>query len=170
MTEKICKKCGNYQLDGKFCEKCGTQLYPDKGFTEWNIKDRENLKICLNPTFNRWTGQRIRKWLIFRLRKQYLDDIIAGKKDVEYRRDSVFWKGRVEYVMETKIDHIDHSFIKIPKESFAKPVYAVLVSGPRIHRKEIVFIERIKAPSWFSDQGKKDVDTPLCWAFHLGKE
>lgn len=107
------------------------------------------------------------RWVLFRIRKQYLDDIMTGKKNVEYRRNSAFWIKSVSRILGA---NVDNPFIKIAKESFKEPVGAVLVSGPRIYRKEIVFIERIKTPSWFSEQGDKDVDTPLCWAFHLGKE
>jgi methionyl-tRNA synthetase len=57
MTEKICKKCGNYEEKGKFCVNCGTQLYPDIGFTQWNIPDNLTVTMTTKPTFNAWTGK-----------------------------------------------------------------------------------------------------------------
>jgi hypothetical protein len=51
MTEKICKKCGNYQCEGKFCTNCGIQLFPDIGFTDWIVHHDRNAK------FNAWSGK-----------------------------------------------------------------------------------------------------------------
>ena len=47
---------------------------------------------------------------------------------------------------------------------------AVFICGPRVHRREIEKVPYVRTPSNFSEQGKKDVSTPHCWAVYLGKE
>jgi len=58
MTDKICKKCGNYQECGNFCEECGTQLYPDIGFTNWKIPEG-SIEKTTKPQFNKWSGRHV---------------------------------------------------------------------------------------------------------------
>ena len=90
--------------------------------------------------------------LVFRIRRQYFDQIVAGEKKIEYRRDSPFWK-------------------KAVGQPLGEPKYtAVFICGKRVHRRRIIAIEKRATPDYFSEQGKKDVDTPLCFAFHLGDE
>jgi hypothetical protein len=87
--------------------------------------------------------------LVFRIRKRYFDAIVSGEKRVEYRRASQFWRKRIVGKGET----LDT---------------AVFVCGKQVHRRKITEIEQIKTPSWFSEQGQKDVDTPTCFAIYLG--
>lgn len=110
---------------------------------------------------------------VFRIRERYFNQIIAGTKTVEYRRDVEFWQKRIG----TCLANIPRIFEFQSKEkpftasffSFDK-VLAVFICGKRKHTREIVGIERIKTPEYFSDQGKKDVNTPTCLAFHLGEK
>ena len=83
---------------------------------------------------------------VFRIRKRYFDAIVAGEKRKEYRRDSEFWRKRLKPSLDT----------------------AVFICGKRVHRRKILSVTRQVTPTWFSEQGKKDVDTPTCLAFHLG--
>lgn len=94
------------------------------------------------------------KKLVFRIRKEYFDAIVEGTKRIEYRKDSQFWGARIR-----GFDRIENS----------QEYMAVFICGKRTHRREIVAIERIKTPDYFSEQGNLDVDTPTCLAFHLGK-
>jgi RNA polymerase subunit RPABC4/transcription elongation factor Spt4 len=66
MTDKICKKCGTYTPEGRFCPKCGAQLYPDVGNTKWIILlndpdklKRSRAKRCITPKFNVDTGEKL---------------------------------------------------------------------------------------------------------------
>jgi len=103
------------------------------------------------------------KCFVFRIRRRYYEDIVSGKKKVEYRRDSPFWESRIVpgTVQSGK------SLIALP---ISQKFIAVFICGKQVHRREITLIERIETPEYFSDQGKKDVDTATCFAFHLGKE
>lgn len=100
--------------------------------------------------------------LVFRIRKRYFDAIVSGEKKVEFRRASPFWRKRIEgknpsckSCQMTKTSLIDT---------------AVFVCGKRVHRRQVVDIQEIPTPSYFSDQGKQDVDTPTCFAITLGLE
>lgn len=97
------------------------------------------------------------KSFVFRIRKRYFDAIDSGEKTVEYRRDSSFWRKRLE------------SLVKLPNRDAWMPeeAIAVFICGKCVLRKKIIYIERIRTPIWFSEQGKKDVDTETCLAFHL---
>lgn len=86
--------------------------------------------------------------LVLRIRKRYFDAIVSGEKTTEFRRASPFWKKRI-----------------VGKELLDT---AVFVCGKQVHRRKITLIQEIETPSWFSEQGKKDVDTPTCYAIHLG--
>ncbi len=110
----------------------------------------------------------------FRMRKEYFDAILRGEKDVEYRRNSPFWAKRIQnwaaahgmaalFPLELKKNSI------VFKGSFREDTIAVCLCGKRIHRRKIWGIALMKTPSTFSAQGRKDVDTELCWAFHLGE-
>jgi hypothetical protein len=89
--------------------------------------------------------------LVFRIRKQYFDAIVSEEKTTEFRRASPFWRKRIEGKGEA---------LKT----------AVFICGKQVHRRKITLIQEIETPSWFSEQGKKDVDTPTCFAIHLGSE
>jgi len=90
------------------------------------------------------------KSLVLRIRKRYFDAIVSGEKTVEFRRDSEFWRKRIIGKADVEI--------------------ATFICGKRVHRRKITSIHRIKTPSWFSEQGKKDVDTSLCFVINLGGE
>lgn len=107
------------------------------------------------------------KKLSFRIRKKYFDAIVAGTKNVEFRRDIMFWRIRVNNILGRSrnlwMALKNHSFIP------SMPVQAVFICGKRIHRRMIRMIGRIETPAHlFSDQGRKDVNTQYCWAFFLG--
>lgn len=86
------------------------------------------------------------KSAVFRIRKEYFDAIVSGDKTIEYRKDSPFWRKRL----------------------FASPQIAVFICGKRVHRREITDIYLMNTPSDFSEQGKSDVPTEMCFAIHLG--
>lgn len=87
------------------------------------------------------------KNLVFRIRKQYFDAIVSGAKTTEFRKDSEFWRKRI-----------------------LGATVAVFICGKRVHRRRILQVQRIKTPKWFSEQGKRDVDTSTCFAIYLGSE
>lgn len=91
------------------------------------------------------------KKLVLRIRRKYFDAIVSGEKTTEFRKDSVFWRKRID-----------------GKGVEGEPWIAVFISGLRVHRREITLIQKIDTPE-FSEQGKKDVSTPKCYAIHLGK-
>lgn len=106
------------------------------------------------------------KKLSFRIRGKYFDLIVAGKKFVEYRKDIPFWHVRLTNIFGK--DAIQGNFEITPRLSGVE-LQAVFICGKRIHRREIVGVERMKTPDWFSDQGKADVNTETCLAFWLGE-
>lgn len=116
------------------------------------------------------------KSLVFRIRKQYYEDIVIGKKVVEYRANTEFWQKRVFGMSESEMNlpgivQTDFPFKWwVVSKHFERPLIAVFICGKRVHRREIMAIERMPTPAWFSSQGKKDVNTPTCLVFHLGKE
>jgi hypothetical protein len=94
------------------------------------------------------------KSLVFRIRREYFDAIVRGDKQIEWRKDSEFWRTRMkEYVGKKKPDAI-----------------AVFICGKMLHRREIIIIHKLPTPFGFSEQGKKDVPTSHAFAIHLGKE
>lgn len=119
------------------------------------------------------------KSLVFRIRKNYYDAIVKEEKTIEYRKDSAFWQKRVfgmtasQYCGVMGIDESKSHFnLTITSKEIAErfgSLIAVFICGKRVHRRDITKIQRIKTPDWFSEQGKRDVDTPTCLAFHLGK-
>ena len=92
--------------------------------------------------------------LVFRIRKRYFDAIVSGEKTTEFRVDSAFWRSRID----GKMKEGDPEWI------------AVFICGKRVHRRLITLIQKVDTPSWFSEQGKKDVSTKKCYAIHLGLE
>jgi len=105
------------------------------------------------------------KTLVFRIRKRYFDDIVAGKKKVEYRRNSPYWRARL-FGGNTPLNHVRgrHLFFEKTGDFFE----GLLLCGKRKHSLKIWAVEKLATPNYFSDQGKKDVDTPTCFGFHLG--
>ena len=90
--------------------------------------------------------------LVFRIRKRYFDAIVSGEKTTEFRPGTQFWRSRID------------------GKGIVKDWVAVFICGKRVHRRLITLIQKVDTPSWFSDQGKKDVYTPKCYAVHLGAE
>lgn len=109
------------------------------------------------------------KTLSFRIRKEYFDAIVYGMKTVEYRRDIPFWRIRVANVLTDPQTNFPLS-IGLGFISFPVVATGVFICGKRIHRREITKISLMKTPDDFSAQGKKDVNTKLCFGFHLGAE
>ena len=109
--------------------------------------------------------------LVCRIRKQYLNDIMAGKKTIEFRKDSEFWRIRINHIVSDTIFSYPKAKIKLSETNFVFPQGAepigVFISGKTVYRAKIHQIVRMSTPA-FSEQGQKDVDTPYCWAFHLG--
>ena len=109
---------------------------------------------------------------VFRIRTRYYDQIVANTKKVEYRRDVKFWHIRIVNLFY----ELNFGFYPVenPKVLFKSPsisgALAVFICGKRKHVRQLIGIERIVTPEYFSDQGKKDVNTETCLAFHLGKE
>lgn len=109
----------------------------------------------------------------FRIRKTYFDAIVKGEKTVEYRRASAFWAIRIQ---NWAADRGLAALFPIRLERGAicfrgsfEDTIAVFLCGKRIHRRKICSISLMRTPSSFSAQGRKDVDTDLCYAFHLGE-
>ena len=89
---------------------------------------------------------------VFRIRKRYFDAIVSGDKTTEFRPDTPFWRSRID------------------GKGDEEPWVAVFICGRRVHRRQITLIQKVTTPNWFSEQGKRDVSTPLCYAIHLGLE
>lgn len=119
------------------------------------------------------------KWLPFRIRDTppyaYFTRIILNTKQVEYRRHSDFWNSLLGF--KNKDGYVPmpnygkwRNPTTLAKDGITELHYAgVFLSGKRIHRREIDCISRIPTPKYFSDQGKKDVNTDTCFAFHLNR-
>ena len=119
------------------------------------------------------------KSLVFRIHKVYYDAIVKEDKKIEYRKDSSYWQKRIfgmsasQYCGVMGIEESKSHFeLTISSKEIAErfgSLIAVFICGKSVHRREIIMIQRIKTPDYFSNQGKRDVDTPTCLAFHLGK-
>jgi hypothetical protein len=102
-----------------------------------------------------------------RIRREYLDQIEdrdeSKRKRIEYRPVTPFWYTRLEQF----IDPDPHmAALKALKGNLV----ATFVCHKDIHRRVVIIVERIKTPTNFSSQGKRDVSTPLCYAIELGRE
>lgn len=91
------------------------------------------------------------KQFSFRIRRRYFDQIVSAEKQIEYRRDSPFWRARLGDIYDEK-------------------AIAVFICGKRVHRRWILSVRLMLTPETFSEQGKQDVDTTHCWAIRLGAE
>lgn len=104
--------------------------------------------------------------LSFRIRKTYFGAIKNGQKTIEYRRDSEYWRRRIEnLVFKDVLERVPNREAWMPYSD--ELLEAVFICGKDTVKKRIIYIERIKTPETFSEQGKLDVDTPTCLAFHL---
>lgn len=108
---------------------------------------------------------------VFRIRKQYFDWIVTGEKTEEYRRDVRFWQVRLANVLS---DWPSGMFFNLGYNfsisTVNRGIQAIFICGKRKHTREVIRIERRVTPEGFSEQGQKDVDTEMCFIFHLGKE
>lgn len=98
--------------------------------------------------------------LSFRIRKIYYDQIVAGTKTVEVRRNTPFWKTRVGRALGELLN--------------GDPVVCVFICGKEVHRRCLeriwyydIAAEALGRPP--SEQGLKDVGEGLVFGFHLGK-
>ena len=111
---------------------------------------------------------------MFRIRRRYFDQIVAGTKTVEYRRDTPFWQVRINNCF-SRLGMKDMEYVIANNElTFNVPLYvddsvqAIFICGKAKHVRQAMGIQRLATPSYFSDQGKKDVNTSTCLAFNLG--
>jgi hypothetical protein len=93
------------------------------------------------------------KAVSLRVRKVYFDQIVAGTKREELRKDSEFWRKRLW---------------------LSNPRIATFVCGKSVHRRWITGIgldypERVLGRP-LSEQGKKDIPTEMCFVIYLGDE
>lgn len=103
--------------------------------------------------------------LVFRIRERYFNQIVDGTKKIEYRRDVPFWQLRLANIFGK--DAVQ-GYFQLSSSLSGVEIEAVFICGKRKHVRECRGVERIDTPSNFSEQGKQDVDTPTCLAFHLG--
>jgi hypothetical protein len=94
------------------------------------------------------------KIVVFRVRREYFGQILAGTKNVELRKDSEFWRQR----------------LLGPRP----PSIALFLCGPSKIYRRIVEIRADQDPEAIlgrplSAQGKKDIPTPKCFAIFLGE-
>lgn len=95
------------------------------------------------------------KSISFRIRRIYFDQIVAGTKKIELRKDNEYWDKRLFY-------------------NISLPLIAVFVCGKDVHRRIITGCRRMAKPEdilgrELSEQGKKDVGDK-CIAVYLGDE
>ncbi len=118
--------------------------------------------------------------IIFRIRRRYYDKIVVGEKTDEKRRNSAYWLKVIKQLNAflTRTQGVKGWLDEQALLPFGKTevdgcgIQAVFICGKgNKHTREVTDIERIRTPTEsFSEQGKKDVDTPLCYVFHLGAE
>jgi hypothetical protein len=94
------------------------------------------------------------KIAVFRVRREYFDQIRAGAKNVELRKDSPFWFQRL--------------LGPLP------PSIALFICGHRKIYRRIVEIRPYQDPEEIlgrplSEQGRRDIPTRTCFAIFLGE-
>jgi hypothetical protein len=94
------------------------------------------------------------KIVVFRVRREYFEQILAGTKNVELRKDSPFWHQRLL--------------------GSHPPSIALFLCGRRKLYRRIVEIRADQDPEAIlgrplSAQGKKDIPTGKCIAIYLGE-
>ena len=115
------------------------------------------------------------KKLVFRIRRVYYDQIVAGTKEVELRRFSDFWRVRVRNIID---DNFEKEYVegRGPKVTrFIGHVVGVFICGKDRHDRWVKAIgigrpEEFYTHRSLSDQGKADAGTDKCFAFYLGDE
>lgn len=104
------------------------------------------------------------KNIVFRIRKRYFDEIVAGRKTREARAYSDFWcKRLLKYVNED--DPIRATALALKDD-----LVAVFICGKRVHRRSIVFVNLVWKVRPFSSQGQQDVPTDRYFDIVLGME
>jgi hypothetical protein len=104
---------------------------------------------------------------VFRIRTRYFDQIVANTKKTEYRRDVPFWQIRILHATRL-CDCLVSADTVVFKDGSQQ--LAVFICGKRKHVRQLISIVRMPTPDYFSEQGKKDVNTPICLGFNLGAE
>ena len=94
------------------------------------------------------------KCAVFRVRREYFEQILAGTKNVELRKDSPFWRKRLL--------------------GSHPPDIALFLCGPRKLYRRIVEIRPNQDPEAIlgrplSEQGRRDIPTRTCFAIFLGE-
>ncbi len=98
--------------------------------------------------------------IVFRIRKEYFDQIVAGKKTREVRALKPFWDIRAE---SAQIDlHL------------GRMVLSTFLCGQHRHHREIVDVRRYETAAEAlgrepSEQGRQDLGDGPVWGFDLGK-
>ena len=95
-----------------------------------------------------------KEFALFRVRREYFDQILNGTKNVELRKDSEFWRRRLL--------------------GPCPPSIALFLCGPRKVYRRIVEIRADQDPEVIlgrplSEQGRRDILTPTCFAIFLGE-
>ena len=99
----------------------------------------------------------------FRIKRKFLDEIIAGSKTVEFRNDVPFWRNRVKKARNLCGVPLNADTTVFPGNA----VQAVFFCGGISHRRAIDSITKVKTPDELLDK-KAEVKTEFCWAFLLG--
>ena len=112
-------------------------------------------------------------WVVFRIRRQYFDQIVAGTKRLEVRRLSPHWLrvlGRITYT-DTEYDDAKERWTSTLR---IKPdVGGVFVCGKAVHRRRVTRVEWAEKAEMLlgrplSEQGRKDVGRGHVLGFTLG--
>jgi hypothetical protein len=129
------------------------------------------------------------KFIVLWIRLQDFTAIVDDRKKTEYRKDSEFWKVRLDglrqvsdvagktHVLMSDCVHFPEKHPKDdclwgPKENYCDGCQnyvqikrvALFMCGPRVHKREITKIEHVPNANTFQ------VPTPMCYAIHLGEE
>lgn len=111
------------------------------------------------------------KQVLLRVRRVYFEDIKSGRKKVEYRKDSEHWRNMLGLhpISQASLPR-EETTPRIVRDPYVEKDTAVFLCGKDVYRCAIISIAYMDTPTSFSEQGKKDVDTPKCFAIHLGDE
>lgn len=98
--------------------------------------------------------------VVFRIRRVYYDQIVAGTKTVEVREHKPYWAT----IAVNALDHL----------SEGTEVVAVFLCGKDVHRRELVKVAWYRTPQEvlgrkLSEQAKRDVGTGRVIGFHVGE-
>jgi len=99
------------------------------------------------------------KRISLRITKEYFDLIKSGKKTIEFRPFSPFWRARLDSLCLEKKG-------ADPEEADDPKAVAVFVSGKAVHRRLVTRVKYIPTPSFVDHEV---VRTNTCYALYLGK-